>query len=74
MRARSMLLPLALTETFNKERNAFLVGVKKRSNILQKATETPRIARNDEPFSADSTIMATPVIRAIPITSTVNTS
>ena len=69
-----MFVPLALAEAFNKERNACFVGVKKRSNILQKETETPIIARNDESFSAESTIMATPVMRAMPIMSTVNIS
>ena len=43
MRERSMLLPLALAEAFNKARNVCFVGVKKRSSTLQKATETPRM-------------------------------
>ena len=69
-----MLVPLAFAEAFNNERNACLVGVKKRSNILQKAIETPRIARNDESFSAESTTMTTPVMRAMPIMSTMTVS
>jgi hypothetical protein len=69
-----MLLPLALAEAFNKERNACFGGVKKRSKMLQKATDTPTTARNDELFSADKTIRTTPVKRAIPIISTVKIS
>ena len=71
-RERSMLPPLA--EAFSKERNVCFVGVKKRSNILQKEIETPTIARNDESFSAESNIMAMPVVRAIPIKSTADRS
>jgi len=69
-----MLLPLALAEAFNKDRNAFFVGVKKSSNILQNEIETPRIARNDILFIAEIAIMAKPVIRAMPIMSTVKRS
>jgi hypothetical protein len=69
-----MLVPLALAEAFNKERNACFVGVKKRSNMAQKETETPTIARNEEPFTAEIAIIVTPVIRAIPIMTTVNMS
>ncbi len=56
-----MLLPLALAEAFNKERNARFVGVKKRSKTLQKEIETPKIAKNDKLFSAENTIMTEPV-------------
>ena len=69
-----MLLPLALAEAFNKPRKACFVGVKKRSRALQKAIETPRIARNDELFSAESTIVHTPVMRATLIMSTMTVS
>ena len=74
LRERSILLPLALTEAFNRLRNACFVGVKKRRSTLQKATETPTIARNDESSSAENTIIIKPVIRTTPITSTVNIS
>ena len=48
IRERSILLPLAAAEAFKRPRNVCFVGVKKRSSTLQKATETPIIARDDE--------------------------
>jgi hypothetical protein len=74
IRERSILLPPALAEAFNKARNVCFVGVKKRSSTLQKATETPRIARNDELLSAEKTIMTIPVMRTTPIKITDNIS
>jgi hypothetical protein len=69
-----MLLPPALAEAFSKARNACFVGVKKRSKTLHNATETPRMARNDELFSAENTIMTVPVTRTRPIMSTMSIS